>query len=54
MAKLAVRLIIDLHGYHLLPLATKRTPIAYLGQHIVLAVDGILNVFAADFLHLSK
>jgi hypothetical protein len=53
-AKLAVRLIIDLHGYHLLPLATKRTPIAYLGQHIVLAVDGILNVFGADFLHLSK
>jgi len=54
VAKLAVRLIIDLHGYHLLPLATKRTPIAYLGQHIVLAVDGILNVFGADFLHLSK
>ncbi|MFZ0079234.1 MAG: hypothetical protein WAL13_09030 [Trebonia sp.] len=54
VAKLAVRLIIDLHGYHLLPLATKRTPTAYLGQHIVLAVDGILNVFAADFLHLSK
>ena len=54
VAKLAVRLIIDLHGYHLLPLATKRTPTAYLGQHIVLAVDGILNVFGADFLHLSK
>ena len=54
VAKLAMRLIIDLHGYHLLPLATKRTPTAYLGQHIVLAVDGILNVFAADFLHLSK
>ena len=54
VAKLAGRLIIDLHGYHLLPLATKRTPTAYLGQHIVLAVDGILNVFGADFLHLSK
>ena len=27
-AKLAVRLIIDLHGYHVLPIATKRTPIA--------------------------
>jgi len=54
VAKLAVRLIIDLHGYHLLPLATKRTPIAYLGQHIGLTVQGILNVFGADFLHLSK
>ena len=53
-AKLAVRLIIHLHGFQVLPLATKRTPIADIGQHIVLTVDGILNVFAADFLHLSK
>ena len=53
-AKLAVRLIIDLHGFHLLPIATKPTPIAVIGQHIVLTVEGILNVFGADFLHLSK
>jgi hypothetical protein len=53
-AKLAVRLIIHLHGFQVLPLATKRTPIADIGQHIVLTVEGILNVFAADFLHLSK
>jgi hypothetical protein len=49
-----VRLIIRLHGFQFLPLATKRTPIADIGQHIVLTVDGILNVFGADFLHLSK
>jgi hypothetical protein len=54
LAKLAVRLIIHLHGFQVLPLATKRTPIADIGQHIVLTVDGILNVFGADFLHLSK
>jgi hypothetical protein len=53
-AKLAVRLIIHLHGFQVLPLATNRTPIADIGQHIVLTVEGILNVFAADFLHLSK
>jgi hypothetical protein len=53
-AKLVVRLIIHLHGFQVLPLATKRTPIADIGQHIVLTVEGILNVFAADFLHLSK
>jgi hypothetical protein len=53
-AKLAVRLIIHLHGFQVLPLATKRTPIADIGQHIVLTVEGILNLFAADFLHLSK
>jgi hypothetical protein len=53
-AKLVVRLIIHLHGFQVLPLATKRTPIADIGQHIVLTVDGILNVFGADFLHLSK
>jgi hypothetical protein len=54
VAKLAVRLIIHLHGFQLLPLATKRAPIADIGQHIGLTVEGILNVFAADFLHLSK
>ena len=53
-AKLVVRLIIHLHGFQVLPLATKRTPIADIGQHIGLTVEGILNVFAADFLHLSK
>jgi hypothetical protein len=53
-AKLAVRLIIHLHGFQFFPLATKRTPIADIGQHIVLTADGILNVFGADFLHLSK
>jgi hypothetical protein len=54
VAKLAMRLIIRLHGFQVLPLATKRSPIADIGQHVVLTVDGILNVFGADFLHLSK
>jgi hypothetical protein len=54
VAKLAMRLIIHLHGFQVLPLATKPAPIADIGKNIVLTVDGILNVFAADFLHLSK
>ncbi|MGH3182894.1 MAG: hypothetical protein ACRDOE_13450, partial [Streptosporangiaceae bacterium] len=53
-ATLAVRLIGDLNGYQVLPLAAKRTPIAEIPQHVVLALEGILNVSGADFFHLSN
>ncbi|MGH3235252.1 MAG: hypothetical protein ACRDOH_18800 [Streptosporangiaceae bacterium] len=53
-ATLAVRLIGDLNGYQVLPLAAKRTPIAEIPQHVVLALEGILNVYGADFFHLSN
>jgi hypothetical protein len=53
-ATLAVRLISDLHGYQVLPLAAKATPIDEIPQHVVLTLEGILNVFGADFFHLSN
>jgi hypothetical protein len=54
LAKLFVRLIIYLHGYQVLPLATKRAPMVDIGHHVVLTLEGILNVFGADFFHLSQ
>src|SRR4029077_13713752 len=53
-ATLAVRLISDLHGYQVLPLAAKATPIDEIPQHVVLTLEGILNVDGADFFHLSN
>jgi hypothetical protein len=53
-ATLAVRLISDLHGYQVLPLAAKATPIDEIPQHVVLTLEGILNVYGADFFHLSN
>ena len=54
MATLAVKLISDLDGYQVLPLAAKRTPIGEIPQHVVLTLEGILNVYGADFFHLSN
>ena len=53
-ATLAVRLISHLHGYQVLPLAAERTPIDEIPQHVVLTLEGILNVYGADFFHLSN
>lgn len=53
-ATLAVRLISDLHGYQILPLASKLTAIRVIPRHAVLALEGILNVYGADFLHMSN
>ena len=53
-ATLAVRLISDLHGYQVLPIAAERTPIDEIPQHVVLTLEGILNVYGADFFHLSN
>ena len=53
-AELAVRLISDLGGYQVLPLTAERTPIDEIPQHVVLTLEGILNVYGADFFHLSN
>ena len=54
VATLAVRLISNLHGYQVLPLAAKAAPIDEIPQHVVLTLEGILNVYGADFFHLSN
>ena len=53
-ATLAVRLISALHGYQVLPLAVKGAPIDEIPQHVVLTLEGFLNVYGADFFHLSN
>jgi hypothetical protein len=53
-ATLAVRLISDLHGYQVLPLTAQAAPIDEIPQHFVLTLEGILNVYGADFFHLSN
>src|SRR6185312_5301322 len=53
-ATLAVRLISGLGGYQVLPLAANRAPIGEIPQHVVLTLEGILNVYGADFFHLSN
>jgi hypothetical protein len=53
-ATLVVRLISNLHGYQVLPLTAQAAPIDEIPQHFVLTLEGILNVFGADFFHLSN
>jgi hypothetical protein len=53
-ATLAVRLISNLHGYQVLPLVAKAAPIDEIPRHVVLTLEGILNVYGADFFHLSN
>src|SRR5690348_1671915 len=53
-ATLAVRLISLLHGYQVLPLTAQAAPIDEIPQHFVLTLEGILNVYGADFFHLSN
>ena len=53
-ATLVVRLISDLHGYQVLPLTAQAAPIDEIPQHFVLTLEGILNVYGADFFHLSN
>jgi hypothetical protein len=54
VATLAVWLISNLHGYQVLPLAAQAAPIDEIPQHVVLTLEGILNVYGADFFHLSN
>src|SRR6266571_4905575 len=53
-ATLAVRLISALHGYQVLPLTAQDSPIDEIPRHVVLMLEGILNVYGADFFHLSN
>jgi hypothetical protein len=54
VATLVVWLISNLHGYQVLPLAAQAAPIDEIPQHVVLTLEGILNVYGADFFHLSN
>jgi hypothetical protein len=54
VATLAVKLISDLHGYQALPLAAKAASLDEIPQHVVLTLEGILNVYGADWFHLSN
>jgi hypothetical protein len=54
VATLAVWLISNLHGYQVLPLTAQAAPIDEIPRHVVLALEGILNVYGADFFHLSN
>src|SRR5207342_3219120 len=51
VATLAVRLIGDLGGYQVLPLTAQAAPIDEISQHVVLTLEGILNVYGGDFFH---
>ena len=53
-ATLVVWLISDLNGYQALPLTAQAAPIDEIPQHFVLTLEGILNVYGADFFHLSN
>jgi hypothetical protein len=54
-ATLAVRLIGDLHGYQVTPVASaKLADTRYLPHHIQVTVRGILNMYGADFVHMAN
>ncbi len=54
-ATLVVRLINDLHGYRVTPvMSLKLTATDQLPQHIVVALEGILNMYGGDFFHISQ
>ena len=55
VAELAVRLISVLHGYQVTPVASaKLAPAHHLPHAINAAVLGIVNMYGADFVHLSN
>ena len=54
-ATLAVRLISDLGGYQVTPVESlKLADMHNLGRHVVVALEGILNIYGADFFHISQ
>ena len=54
-ATLAVRLIGDLHGYQVTPVESLKLADTHnLGRHVVVTLEGILNIYGADFFHLSQ
>jgi hypothetical protein len=55
VATLVVRLISDLHGYQVTPVdSLKLADTHNLGRHVVVAFEGILNIYGADFFHISQ
>jgi hypothetical protein len=54
-AELAVRLISDLHGYQVTPvLSATLAPLHTLPRRIVVAFEGILNIYGGDWFHISQ
>jgi hypothetical protein len=54
-ATLAVRLISDLGGYQVTPVKSATlAPLHTLPHRVVVAAEGILNVYGADFFHISQ
>ena len=54
-ATLAVRLIGDLHGYQITPVASARLAMVHtFPRRFVVALEGILNMYGGDFFHISQ
>ena len=54
-ATLAVKLISDLHGYQVTPVKSLTLADMHnLGRHVVVAFEGILNMYGGDFFHISQ
>ena len=54
-ATLAVRLISDLRGYQVTPVKSLTLADMHnLGRHVVVALEGILNMYGGDFFHISQ
>jgi hypothetical protein len=55
VAELAVRLISHLHGYQVTPvLSATLAPLHTLPRRVVVAFEGILNIYGADWFHISQ
>ena len=54
-ATLAVRLISHLHGYQVTPvMSATLAPLHTLPRRVVVAFEGILNIYGGDFFHISQ
>jgi len=53
-AAIVVRVIKRLGGYTVLPLQSSATSTHVLPAHLVLAMEGILNIYGADFIGISR
>ena len=54
-ATLAVKLISDLHGYQVTPvMSATLAPLHTLPRRVVVAFEGILNIYGGDFFHISQ
>ncbi|HEY3651446.1 MAG TPA: hypothetical protein VGL33_26005 [Streptosporangiaceae bacterium] len=55
VAELAVRLISALHGYQVTPvMSATLAPLHTFPRRFVVALEGILNIYGADFFHISQ